>query len=170
MDLISTFLNHAIYIYIYYLRFKRYAFIWFYLMPEVRGGLRWWYNIIIIYIYIHLFSDWVLPKKLPIIASPRGRGLKFDCPQGKKSQSGNAKKDRAQMNERNGKTRTIMKCFLRHRLSDAFFVFVVLKELQREFEPWHWSLVAWEVIFVRKGCPCVAHVRTCRMAHFNNIH
>ena len=55
MDLISTFLNHAIYI--YYLRFKRYVFIWFYLMPEVRGGLRWWYNIIIIYIYIHLFSD-----------------------------------------------------------------------------------------------------------------
>ena len=30
-----------------YLRFKRYAFIWFYLMPEVRGGLRWqvWWQV-----------------------------------------------------------------------------------------------------------------------------
>ena len=34
-------------IYIYYLRFKRYAFIWFYLMPEVRGSLRWqvWWQV-----------------------------------------------------------------------------------------------------------------------------
>ena len=32
---------------IVYLRFKRYAFIWFYLMPEVRGSLRWqvWWQV-----------------------------------------------------------------------------------------------------------------------------
>ena len=32
---------------IIYLRFKRYAFIWFYLMPEVRGSLRWqvWWQV-----------------------------------------------------------------------------------------------------------------------------
>ena len=28
-------------VYIYYLRFKRYAFIWFHLMSQVCGGLRW---------------------------------------------------------------------------------------------------------------------------------
>ena len=57
IDGLDQHFSEPCHIYIYYLRFKRYAFIWFYLMPEVRGGLRWWYNIIIIYIYIHLFSD-----------------------------------------------------------------------------------------------------------------
>ena len=34
-------------IFIPYLRFKRYAFIWFYLMPEVCGSLRWqvWWQV-----------------------------------------------------------------------------------------------------------------------------
>ena len=60
-----------------------------------------------IYIYTFIFPLSFAKKIAHIIATwPRSEARLPAF--GKKSQSGNAKKDRAQMNERNGKTRTII--------------------------------------------------------------